>query len=200
MTVLPGRSSRRIPARQRMSDAGDKGVRRSTCVLLPRRCYTISNVVSRTCVPAVIHNNATARHFDRIQGVLGTSFDGRVYQRATDTPGAWTGRVWSMPWRLRSSTRADVADHPAWNAGYLGVKVVDVFPGNAARGRPTVTGTYLLMGGGTGEPLALLDAHELTARRTAGHTRTVWKAGRRKIDDDNGESLRLQHHGAGDRL
>ena len=56
---------------------------------------------------------------------------------------------------------------PAWNASYLGVKVVNVFPGNAARGRPTVTGTYLLMDRGTGEPLAVLDADELTAWRTA---------------------------------
>lgn len=56
---------------------------------------------------------------------------------------------------------------PAWNASYLGVKVVNVFPGNAARGRPTVTGTYLLMDGGTGELLAVLDADELTAWRTA---------------------------------
>ena len=56
---------------------------------------------------------------------------------------------------------------PAWNASYLGVKVVNVFPGNAARGRPTVTGTYLLMDGETGEPLAVLDADELTAWRTA---------------------------------
>ncbi len=56
---------------------------------------------------------------------------------------------------------------PAWNASYLGVKVVNVFPGNAARGRPTVTGTYLLMDGGAGEPLAVLDADELTAWRTA---------------------------------
>ena len=32
------------------------------------------------------------------------------------------------------------------------------------------------------------------------HTLAVWRNGRRKIDDDNGESLRLQHHGARDRL
>lgn len=56
---------------------------------------------------------------------------------------------------------------PAWNAVYLGVKVVNVFPDNAALGRPTVTGAYLLMDGGTGEPLAALDADELTAWRTA---------------------------------
>ena len=56
---------------------------------------------------------------------------------------------------------------PAWNAAYLGVKVVNVFPDNAALGRPTVTGAYLLMDGSTGEPLAVLDADELTAWRTA---------------------------------
>ena len=56
---------------------------------------------------------------------------------------------------------------PAWSEAYLGVKVVTVFPGNQARHLPTVMGAYLLMSGRTGEPLAYLDAQELTARRTA---------------------------------
>lgn len=58
---------------------------------------------------------------------------------------------------------------PAWAAGtgYLGVKVVSVFPGNAARGRPSVMGTYLLLSGETGEPLAGLDGQTLTVWRTA---------------------------------
>ena len=56
---------------------------------------------------------------------------------------------------------------PAWTEAYLGVKVVSVFPRNQARHLPTVTGAYLLMSGRTGEPLAYLDAQELTARRTA---------------------------------
>ncbi|HNM43909.1 ornithine cyclodeaminase family protein [Plasticicumulans sp.] len=57
---------------------------------------------------------------------------------------------------------------PAWTAGgFLGVKIAGVFPGNAARGQPAVQAQYLLMNAGTGEPLALLDGNELTARRTA---------------------------------
>ncbi|HMV40857.1 MAG TPA: ornithine cyclodeaminase family protein, partial [Plasticicumulans sp.] len=56
---------------------------------------------------------------------------------------------------------------PAWTAGgFLGVKIAGVFPGNAARGQPAVHAQYLLMNAGTGEPLALLDGNELTARRT----------------------------------
>jgi ornithine cyclodeaminase/alanine dehydrogenase-like protein (mu-crystallin family) len=59
---------------------------------------------------------------------------------------------------------------PAWQAGaggYAGVKIVSVFPGNAARGKPSVIGTYLLLDGDSGEPLAALDGQALTAWRTA---------------------------------
>jgi ornithine cyclodeaminase len=57
---------------------------------------------------------------------------------------------------------------PAWRTGTaLGVKVVTVFPGNDARGLPAVAGLYLLLSAETGEPLALIDGAELTARRTA---------------------------------
>ncbi len=48
-----------------------------------------------------------------------------------------------------------------------GVKVVSVFPGNAARGKPSVTGVYLLLDGDSGEPLAALDGPALTLWRTA---------------------------------
>jgi ornithine cyclodeaminase len=47
------------------------------------------------------------------------------------------------------------------------VKIVSVFPGNAARGKPSVIGTYLLLDGDSGEPLAALDGQALTAWRTA---------------------------------
>ena len=69
-----------------------------------------------------------------------------------------------------------VATHllmPAWTesasrAGlYLGVKVVNVFPGNTARGLSAVTGVYLLQSGRTGETLAVLDGTRLTHWRTA---------------------------------
>jgi ornithine cyclodeaminase len=62
---------------------------------------------------------------------------------------------------------------PAWTesasrAGlYLGVKVVNVFPGNTARGLPAVTGVYLLQSGRTGETLAVIDGTRLTHWRTA---------------------------------
>jgi alanine dehydrogenase len=57
---------------------------------------------------------------------------------------------------------------PAWQrGGPLGVKSVSVYPGNAARGLPSVLGIYLLFDGSTGEPRAVLDGVQLTLRRTA---------------------------------
>ena len=56
---------------------------------------------------------------------------------------------------------------PAWDAGFLGVKVVSVYPGNAARDLPSVQGSYLLMDGDSGRPLAVLDGARLTLWRTA---------------------------------
>ena len=59
---------------------------------------------------------------------------------------------------------------PAWTESgepFLGCKVVTVFPGNAARGVPSLHGTYLLMSGETGAPLAAIDGRALTAWRTA---------------------------------
>jgi len=57
---------------------------------------------------------------------------------------------------------------PAWVPGEtLGVKIVNVIPGNGARGLPSVASVYLLSDARTGELLALLDGGELTARRTA---------------------------------
>jgi ornithine cyclodeaminase len=58
---------------------------------------------------------------------------------------------------------------PAWSAaaGFTGVKIVHVLPGNGARGLPAVQAVYLLSEAETGRPLALLDGAELTERRTA---------------------------------
>jgi ornithine cyclodeaminase len=64
---------------------------------------------------------------------------------------------------------------PAWEASapgaatagrHLGVKTVTVFPDNAARAKPAVFGTYLLLSAETGETLAVIDATRLTAWRT----------------------------------
>jgi ornithine cyclodeaminase/alanine dehydrogenase-like protein (mu-crystallin family) len=57
---------------------------------------------------------------------------------------------------------------PAWRAtGFMGVKVVSVFPGNGAQGLPSVSASYLLCDGATGQHLALIDGSEVTRRRTA---------------------------------
>ncbi|WP_144982316.1 ornithine cyclodeaminase family protein [Halomonas sp. C22] len=57
---------------------------------------------------------------------------------------------------------------PAWEAaGYIGVKMVNVFPQNAEHGLPAISGLYLLSEGQHGQPLACIDGSELTRRRTA---------------------------------
>ncbi|MEV7171468.1 ornithine cyclodeaminase family protein [Streptomyces sp. NPDC093224] len=55
---------------------------------------------------------------------------------------------------------------PAASGRYAGVKIAGVAPGNAARGLPRITGSYLLLDGPTLRPLALLDGAALTALRT----------------------------------
>ncbi len=57
---------------------------------------------------------------------------------------------------------------PAWSDdGFLGVKTVIVAPENAKKSLPAVQATYQLFDRETGQPLALMDGPELTARRTA---------------------------------
>lgn len=58
---------------------------------------------------------------------------------------------------------------PCWQGaeGYGGVKIVNVTPGNAARGLPAIAASYLVFDERTGSHLALLDGGTLTARRTA---------------------------------
>lgn len=57
---------------------------------------------------------------------------------------------------------------PAWAPGkYSGIKVLNIYPDNADKGIPGIHGVFLLMDGQTGEPSVLMDAGELTARRTS---------------------------------
>ncbi len=56
---------------------------------------------------------------------------------------------------------------PAWHGDYMGIKTVNIFPGNAARGLPGLFSTYMLYSAVTGEPLAQMDGNEITSRRTA---------------------------------
>jgi len=58
---------------------------------------------------------------------------------------------------------------PAWTeGGLMGIKTVNIAPGNSAIGKPGLHSTYLLYNATTGEPLALMDGDEITSRRTAG--------------------------------
>jgi ornithine cyclodeaminase len=56
---------------------------------------------------------------------------------------------------------------PAWKTGgMMGVKMFTSVPSNPARGLPTLHYVYILYDTDSGVPLALLDAEELTKRRT----------------------------------
>lgn len=56
----------------------------------------------------------------------------------------------------------------AWQPGRsLGIKSVTVFPGNGARGLPSVHAAYTLFDAANGVPLAQIDGGALTSRRTA---------------------------------
>lgn len=59
---------------------------------------------------------------------------------------------------------------PAWtnsNERLVGCKLVSVYPDNLKIGKPSVYGSYILMSGETGEPLAVMDGTVLTVWRTA---------------------------------
>jgi ornithine cyclodeaminase len=56
---------------------------------------------------------------------------------------------------------------PAWRpGGRLGIKTVNVYPGNAAHGLPSLHAVYTLFDARTGVPLAQMDGSEITSRRT----------------------------------
>ncbi|ALM82168.1 ornithine cyclodeaminase family protein [Bordetella sp. N] len=58
---------------------------------------------------------------------------------------------------------------PAWNEqGYLGVKIINIYPGNGAQGLPGLHATYTLYNARTGIPLAHVDGDVVTVYRTAG--------------------------------
>ncbi|HEY8382262.1 MAG TPA: ornithine cyclodeaminase family protein [Microvirga sp.] len=72
----------------------------------------------------------------------------------------------------RSGAHGTLLLMPAWSGpasagGFLGVKIVTVFPDNGSRSLPSVFGTYLLMDGATGAPQVALDGGRITLWRTA---------------------------------
>ncbi|NIX75738.1 ornithine cyclodeaminase family protein [Microvirga terricola] len=85
----------------------------------------------------------------------------------------------------RSGAHGTLLLMPAWTGsaaanGFLGVKIVTVFPDNGAKNLPSVLGTYLLMDGATGAPLAGLDGTRLTVWRTAAASALAGRALARK--------------------
>jgi ornithine cyclodeaminase len=69
---------------------------------------------------------------------------------------------------LSGETPGHLLTMPAWREGdTIGVKLVNVFPGNSARGLGAVSSVYALFSGETGQPLAIIDGEALTNRRTA---------------------------------
>jgi len=75
---------------------------------------------------------------------------------------------WVMPAKvyLPSPPYGDFRAMPALGDGYAMLKWISSFPGNPARGLPTVMGVIVLSDAQTSEPLALLDARSVTALRT----------------------------------
>jgi ornithine cyclodeaminase/alanine dehydrogenase-like protein (mu-crystallin family) len=76
---------------------------------------------------------------------------------------------WSMQPKLYVTNypAGDFRAMPALGAGHALLKWVTSFPGNPARGLPTVTGLVLLSNADTGTLEAVLDAAAVTALRTA---------------------------------
>jgi ornithine cyclodeaminase/alanine dehydrogenase-like protein (mu-crystallin family) len=76
--------------------------------------------------------------------------------------------AWVMPSKVyvEAPPDGDFRAMPAAGGGYAVLKWVTSFPGNPARGLPTVTGCVLLSDARTGQLLALLDAAAVTAVRT----------------------------------
>jgi alanine dehydrogenase len=77
--------------------------------------------------------------------------------------------TWSMPSKVYVTNypAGDFRAMPAIGDGHVLLKWVTSFPGNPARGRPTVTGVVLLSDAEEGRLLAVLDAAAVTALRTA---------------------------------
>jgi alanine dehydrogenase len=81
---------------------------------------------------------------------------------------AHAARAWTMPPKVYVTNypAGDFRAMPALGGGHALLKWVTSFPGNPARGLPTVSGVVLLSNAETGELEAVLDAASVTALRT----------------------------------
>src|SRR5918996_3018694 len=81
---------------------------------------------------------------------------------------AYARGEWTMPPKVYvpAYPAGDFRAMPALGAGHALLKWVTSFPGNPARGLPTVMGVVLLSDASNGVPRAVLDAAAVTALRT----------------------------------
>src|ERR671916_3281080 len=81
---------------------------------------------------------------------------------------AYARGEWTMPPKVYvpAYPAGDFRAMPALGGGHALLKWVTSFPGNPARGLPTVTGLVLVSDASTGMLEAVLDAGPLTAPRT----------------------------------
>ena len=81
---------------------------------------------------------------------------------------AYARGEWTMPPKVYvpAYPAGDFRAMPALGAGHALLKWVTSYPGNPARGLPTVTGVVLLSDASNGRLVAMLDAGAVTALRT----------------------------------
>jgi ornithine cyclodeaminase/alanine dehydrogenase-like protein (mu-crystallin family) len=102
--------------------------------------------------------------FERLVPALRTAFAGKAQVPPRHVHGIET----ALQDGSSDSSTGTVLIMPAWSdAGFLGIKTINIFPGNSARGLPGLHATYVLYDARTGVPLAMMDGNEITARRTA---------------------------------
>jgi alanine dehydrogenase len=93
---------------------------------------------------------------------------GRAVEAVRDAFVAYARGEWSMPPKVYvpAYPAGDFRAMPAIGAGHALLKWVTSFPGNPARGLPTVSGLVLLSDASDGSLRAVLDASSVTALRT----------------------------------
>src|SRR4249920_556162 len=91
-----------------------------------------------------------------------------AYDAVGDAFVAYARGEWTMPPKVYVTNypAGDFRAMPAIGGGYALLKWVTSFPGNPARGLPTVTGLVLLSDAENGSLSAVLDAGAVTALRT----------------------------------
>src|SRR6187401_3794492 len=92
----------------------------------------------------------------------------RAVEAVRDGFVAYERGEWTMPPKVYvpAYPAGDFRAMPALGAGHALLKWVTSYPGNPARGLPTVTGVVLLSDASNGSLVAILDAGAVTALRT----------------------------------